>query len=84
MQRGLFVSLSQSLRSSHDLDLLVACQACLEAQAVVRRGRCLAQDVLHNIANLANFRLFALMTDESVTKGSLCLAVTEVEVKPRP
>ena len=84
LQRGLFVSLSQRLRSSHDLELLLACQACHEAQVVAWAGGCLAQGVFHSIANFANFRLFALMNDESVAKGSLCLAVTEVEVKPRP
>ena len=84
LQRALFVSLSQRSRSSYDLELWVASQACHKAQVVAWTGGCLAQGVLHNIANFANFLIFALLTDESVAKGSLCLAVTEVEVKPRP
>ena len=56
LQGSLFVSLLPRSRSTHDLDLWVACQACHVAHAVARRGGYLAQDVLHDIANFAYFR----------------------------
>ena len=57
---GLFVSLLPRSRSTHDLALWVACQACHEAQAVAVGGGYLDQDVLQDIANFGEFRVLDL------------------------
>ena len=63
-----FVESFPRSRSSRDHELWVACHACYETQAVAVGGGCLAQGDLPDIANFVKFRVFAILTAQSVAE----------------